>query len=47
MADTFAEEYKYKVPFNFTNKWRRNEYEFWGLIEDPLCIVLNTRTLKG
>lgn len=37
MADKFAKNYKQKSSFKFKNSFRANEYEYWAMVEDPLC----------
>lgn len=36
-ADKFAKSFKNQAPFKFSNKFRANEYEYWAMVEDPLC----------
>ena len=47
MADNFAKNYEQKSPFKFKNSFRANEYEYWAMVEDPLCkIEISKRELK-
>lgn len=37
MAEKFQKKYKFHTKYDFKDKSRANEFEFWSLIEDPLC----------
>lgn len=35
IADQFEQNFIHKAPFQFDNAYRANEYEYWGVVEDP------------